>query len=144
MKFAVLVSLWLAGLSTLASAADGPVPPARVFDIVPPEGREVQWVDDLTVLRQPGTKFGAVLTFMPESATSAWIPVAVLNTSGGPLKVGTRGVSARYGDTPLKVWSTSGLVRLAKEGRISAPAAMVASPAAGASGGVATSAGPVA
>lgn len=112
----------LFSLAALAAAAD--VSAARVFDIVAPAGREVQMVDGYTVLRQAGTKFGAVLTFMPESETTAWIPVAVLNTSPESLKVGTGGVSVRNGDTPLKVWSTTGLVRLAKEGRVSAPAEM--------------------
>ena len=97
----------------------------RIFDIVPPAGREVQMVDGYTVLRQPGKQYGAVLTYMPESESTAWIPVAVLNTSGGPLKVGTKGVSARSGEAELKVWSTTALVRLAKEGSISAPPAMV-------------------
>jgi hypothetical protein len=109
----------------LAAAPTAPV--ERIFDIVPSEGAKLEMVDGLTVLRQQGTKFGAVLTYMPESATSAWIPMAVLNTSGGELKVGTRGVSARSGDAPLKVWSTTALVRLAKEGRISAPADLVES-----------------
>lgn len=105
----------LAFAATSASARD------RVFDIIPPVGAAVETVDGYTVLRQSGTRFGAVLTFMPESDTTAWIPTAVLNTSGAPLKVGTHGVSARHGSTALKVWSTSGLVRLAKEGLISAP-----------------------
>lgn len=96
----------------------------RVFDIVVPDGADLRMVDGYTVLRQSGRKFGAVLTFMPESDTTAWIPVAVLNTSGQPLKVGTQGVSARHGQATLKVWSTSGLVRLAKEGRVSAPASL--------------------
>ncbi|WP_146907129.1 hypothetical protein [Arenimonas daejeonensis] len=129
--------LLLSALATTASAATQ----ERVFDIVPPEGREVQTVDGYSVLRQAGTKFGAVLTFMPETETSAWIPTAVLNTSDERLKVGTHGVSARYGDTELKVWSTSGLIRLAKEGRISAPAELVASaPASGTVTGPATDA----
>lgn len=97
----------------------------RIFDIVPPAGKEVQMVDGYTVLRQAGSLYGAVLTYMPESESAAWIPVAVLNTSDGRLKVGTKGVSARSGETELKVWSTTGLIRLAKEGSISAPPAMV-------------------
>lgn len=136
--------LWSLLPLALLSAFSAPTPAAaedRVFDIVPPEGREVQMVDGYTVLRQAGTKFGAVLTFMPETDTSAWIPTAVLNTSGEKLKVGTHGVSARYGDTELKVWSTSGLIRLAKEGRISAPEELVASaPASGTATGPATDA----
>ena len=96
----------------------------RIFDIVPPAGKEVQMVDGYTVLRQAGSQYGAVLTYMPESDSTAWIPVAVLNTSGGRLKVGTKGVSARSGGTELKVWSTTGLIRLAKEGSISAPPAL--------------------
>jgi hypothetical protein len=106
--------------ATLAFAAPAPAADLftpRVFDIVPPEGREVQMVDGLTVLRQPGKSFGAVVTFMPESGVAAWIPLAVLNTGGAPLDVGTDDISARYGDSVLKVWSTAGLVKEGKERR---------------------------
>ena len=90
-----LFASFAAVAAVAAAAATAAEPPARIFDIVPPEGRRVEWVDDLTVLRQPGTKFGAVLTFMP-------------------------------------VWSTTGLIRLAKERQISAPPGLVA-PSRGAS-----------
>lgn len=119
-----MVSRWLPCLLVLLAPAAA-LAQDRIFDIVPPAGNEVQMVDGYTVLRQPGKQYGAVLTYMPESETTAWIPVAVLNTSGGPLKVGTKGVSARSGGAELKVWSTTALVRLAKEGSISAPPAMV-------------------
>ena len=118
-------SRWLPCLLVLLAPAAA-MAQDRIFEIVPPAGNEVQMVDGYTVLRQPGKQYGAVLTYMPESESTAWIPVAVLNTSGGPLKVGTKGVSARSGGAGLKVWSTTALlVRLAKEGSISAPPAMV-------------------
>lgn len=117
-------SRWLPCLLALVASVPA-LAQDRIFDIVPPAGNEVQMVDGYTVLRQLGKQYGAVLTYMPESETTAWIPVAVLNTSGGRLKVGTKGVSARSGETGLKVWSTTGLIRLAKEGSISEPSATV-------------------
>ncbi|KFL37277.1 hypothetical protein [Arenimonas donghaensis] len=134
----LLPCLLAVGASLPALAQD------RIFDIVPPAGQEVQMVDGYTVLRQAGNQYGAVLTYMPESASTAWIPVAVLNTSGGRLKVGTKGVSARSGKTELKVWSTTGLIRLAKEGSISAPSAMVEAAATSGTPAVAQNDAPVA
>lgn len=119
-RFSCLLPCLLALVASVPALAQD-----RIFDIVPPAGKEVQMVDGYTVLRQAGSQYGAVLTYMPESESTAWIPVAVLNTSGGRLKVGTRGVSARSGKTELKVWSTTGLIRLAKEGSIRAPSGMV-------------------
>lgn len=119
MKNARLLLTSLLVLSALPALAAAGAP--RIFDIVPPPGREVQLVDGLTVLRQPGTAFGAVLTFMPENDTQAWIPLAVLNTGRDALKVGTDGVTVRSGSEPLKVWSSTALVRWLKDGRSGLP-----------------------
>lgn len=100
---------WLV-LLTCPWLAQADINTPRVFDIVPPEGREVQWVDGYTVLRQPGEKFGAVVSFIPESGLTAWVPVAVLNTSGKPLKVKQKDIRAHYGESPLKVYDNKGLV----------------------------------
>lgn len=100
---------WLLALAATTAQADLISP--RIFDIVPPEGREVQWVDGYTVLRQPGARYGAVLSYVPESGVSAWIPVAVLNSGKAPLEVRQRDIHARYGDTELKVYDNKTLVR---------------------------------
>ena len=89
----------------------------RVFDIVPPDGRPVEMVDGLTVVRLPGATFGAVVTFMPESADVAWVPLVVLNSGTVPLPVGLGGVSAVYGETPLKVFSNEGIVKAERDRR---------------------------
>lgn len=82
----------------------------RVFDVVAPEGRTVESVNGDTVLRLPGPRYGAVLSFLPESGLSAWIPLAVLNSGKEPLKVRTADVSALVGDMQLKVHSVTDLV----------------------------------
>lgn len=111
--------LVLAALAHAAPAAaqDIRIEPPRVFDIVPPEDRKVEMVDGLTVVRLPGATFGTVVTFMPESADVAWIPLIVLNSSAAPLEVGLDGVSVRYGDTRLKVHSTTGIMKAERDRR---------------------------
>lgn len=94
-----------------ATAGLGDVLTPRIFDIVPPDGLDVQWVDGYTVLRQPGKPFGAVVSFIPESGLTAWVPVAVLNTSGEPMKVRQKDITARFGDTELKVYNNAAMVR---------------------------------
>lgn len=103
--------------SAPAAAQQIRIEPPRVFDIVPPEGRSVEMVDGLTVVRLPGATFGTVVTFMPESADEAWIPLVVLNSGAAPLEVGLDGVSARYGNTKLKVHSTTGIVKAERDRR---------------------------
>lgn len=93
------------------------IEPPRVFDIVPPEGRKVEMVDGLTVVRLPGATFGTVVTFMPESADVAWIPLVVLNSGAAPLDVGLDGVSLRYGETKLKVYSPTGIMKAERDRR---------------------------
>lgn len=101
----VLLSL---SLLALPAAAQGIGP--RIFDIVAPEGRKIQMVDGFTVIRLPDERFGAVLTFSPESAATAWIPLAVLNSGDDTLVIRESGISAHYLDQPLKVYSNEGLI----------------------------------
>lgn len=103
----------LLAASTQAAAQYAP----RLFDVVAPEGHSVQDVEGTAVLRLPGEPYGAVVTFLPESAVSGWVTLAVLNTGDQPLKIRTSDISAHYGRTALKIYSTEGLIRDAKQRR---------------------------
>jgi hypothetical protein len=84
---------------------------ARQFDVVAPAGHEVQQMDGAAVLRLPGQRYGSVLTFVPESAVTGWITLAVVNTGDEAFDAKTADIAAYYGRTPLKVHKTSALIR---------------------------------
>jgi hypothetical protein len=89
-----------------------------MFDVVAPVGHEVKRQDGAAVLRLPGKRYGSVLTFRPESADAGWITLAVVNTGDEAFRAKTANVSAYYGRTALKVYGTSGLIRLQKQQRL--------------------------
>ena len=64
-----LFASFAAVAAVAAAAATAAEPPARIFDIVPPEGRRVEWVDDLTELRQPAEAGETIGATPPGGAT---------------------------------------------------------------------------
>lgn len=111
-KEAPVKPILLAGLLAclVALPAQANIFTPRVFDVVAPEGHRVESVNGDAVLRLPGVRYGAVLSFLPESGVSGWIPVAILNSGKEEIKVGPSGFTARVGEMKLKVHTVTGLV----------------------------------
>jgi hypothetical protein len=98
-------------LPLLAAGASFAKDAPRKFDVVAPPGHEVEMLDGAAVLRLPGQRYGSVLSYLPESAETGWVSLAVLNTSDHAFRAKTADISAYYGRTALKVHKTSALIR---------------------------------
>jgi hypothetical protein len=103
-----LVPAFLAALFATSAAHANDA--ERIFDIVPGEGQAVESNQGATVLRLPGKQYGVVLSYIPDTATRGWIPIAILNTGTASIDVGTAGVTAEAGGQPLTVQSRAAVL----------------------------------